>query len=105
MRLSMILRSSSHLLPPGHAPAAALFASHGRYKREAYRGSEFAPRILADNGLSVVMKVIHHDTLTVFRDADLGCSLITPSWTPASFYTRPSKHTTTASPPTWRSLP
>ena len=41
----------------GHAPAAALFASHGRYKREAYRGSEFAPRILAENGLQVVMKV------------------------------------------------
>ncbi|KAI1784449.1 composite domain of metallo-dependent hydrolase [Ganoderma leucocontextum] len=43
----------------GHAPAAALFASHGRYKREAYRGSEFAPRILADNGLQVVMKSDH----------------------------------------------
>lgn len=28
-----------------------------RYKREAYRGSEFAPRILAENGLRVVMKV------------------------------------------------
>ncbi|KAM5544023.1 hypothetical protein V8D89_002640, partial [Ganoderma adspersum] len=43
----------------GHAPAAALFASHGRYKREAYRGSEFAPRILAENGLQVVMKSDH----------------------------------------------
>jgi hypothetical protein len=27
-------------------------------KREAYRGSEFAPRILADNGLPVIMKVL-----------------------------------------------
>ena len=27
------------------------------YKREAYRGSEFAPRILADNNISVVMNV------------------------------------------------
>lgn len=27
------------------------------YKREAYRGSEFAPRVLADNNVSVVMKV------------------------------------------------
>ncbi|KAL0956531.1 hypothetical protein HGRIS_002672 [Hohenbuehelia grisea] len=40
----------------GHPPAVALFATNGRYKREAYRGSEFAPRILADNGLNVVMK-------------------------------------------------
>lgn len=40
-----------------HVPAVALFATNGRYKREAYRASEFAPRILADNGLKVVMKV------------------------------------------------
>ncbi|PIL32776.1 hypothetical protein GSI_04893 [Ganoderma sinense ZZ0214-1] len=43
----------------GHTPAAALFASHGRYKREAYRGSSFAPRILAEHGLQVVMKSDH----------------------------------------------
>jgi Amidohydrolase family len=30
-----------------------------RYKRESYRGSEYAPRILADNGLPVVMKSDH----------------------------------------------
>lgn len=41
----------------GHPPGIALFATNARYKREAYRGSEFAPRILADNGLRVVMKV------------------------------------------------
>jgi hypothetical protein len=41
----------------GGTPAAALFATNARYKREAYRGSEFAPRILADNGIKVVMKV------------------------------------------------
>ncbi|KAJ3511745.1 hypothetical protein NLJ89_g3919 [Agrocybe chaxingu] len=35
----------------GQTPAIALFATDSRYKREAYRGSEFAPRILADNGL------------------------------------------------------
>ena len=29
----------------------------GSYKREAYRGSEFAPRILAEQGVPVVMKV------------------------------------------------
>ncbi|KAI0320932.1 carbohydrate esterase family 9 protein [Amylostereum chailletii] len=43
----------------GHPPAAAIFAVNGRYKREAYRGSEFAPRILADNGIQVVMKSDH----------------------------------------------
>jgi hypothetical protein len=30
-----------------------------RYKREAYRGSEFAARILSENGLTVVVKVGH----------------------------------------------
>lgn len=43
----------------GHTPAAALFATNARYKREAYRGSEFAPRILAKNGIDVVMKSDH----------------------------------------------
>jgi hypothetical protein len=38
-------------------PAVALFATNARYKREAYRGSEFAPRVLADHGIQVVMKV------------------------------------------------
>lgn len=35
-----------------------MFATNARYKREAYRGSEFAPRILAENGIDVVMKVL-----------------------------------------------
>ncbi|KAJ8582701.1 composite domain of metallo-dependent hydrolase [Rhizopogon salebrosus TDB-379] len=43
----------------GHTPAAALFATNARYKREAYRGSEFAPRVLAENGIDVVMKSDH----------------------------------------------
>ncbi|KAI0692924.1 composite domain of metallo-dependent hydrolase [Cerioporus squamosus] len=43
----------------GGPPAAALFATHARYKRESYRGSEFAPRILAENGIQVVMKSDH----------------------------------------------
>ncbi|KAF5380447.1 hypothetical protein D9615_004475 [Tricholomella constricta] len=43
----------------GLTPAVALFATNARYKREAYRGSEFAPRILADNGLRVIMKSDH----------------------------------------------
>ncbi|CAE6350761.1 unnamed protein product [Rhizoctonia solani] len=40
-------------------PAVALFATNARYKYEAYRGSEFAPKILHDNGLKVVMKSDH----------------------------------------------
>lgn len=43
----------------GHPPAIALFATSARYKREAYRGSEFAPKILAENDLQVVMKSDH----------------------------------------------
>ncbi|EIW82933.1 composite domain of metallo-dependent hydrolase [Coniophora puteana RWD-64-598 SS2] len=43
----------------GNTPAAAIFATNARYKREAYRGSEFAARILADNGIDVVMKSDH----------------------------------------------
>ncbi|KAF8958055.1 hypothetical protein BDZ97DRAFT_1950338 [Flammula alnicola] len=43
----------------GGAPSIALFASNFRKKREAYRGSEFAPRILAEHGIPVVMKSDH----------------------------------------------
>ncbi|KIJ18775.1 hypothetical protein PAXINDRAFT_71407 [Paxillus involutus ATCC 200175] len=43
----------------GNTPAVALFATNARYKREAYRGSEFAARILAENGIDVVMKSDH----------------------------------------------
>ncbi|EJC98798.1 composite domain of metallo-dependent hydrolase [Fomitiporia mediterranea MF3/22] len=40
-------------------PASAMFASFSRYKREAYRHSVYAPRILHDAGLRVVMKSDH----------------------------------------------
>ena len=53
----------------GGAPSIALFANNFRKKREAYRGSEFAPRVLAEHGIPVVMKVYH------FRSAH-GCLLI-----------------------------
>ncbi|GJE95451.1 carbohydrate esterase family 9 protein [Phanerochaete sordida] len=43
----------------GGPPAIAMFATNARYKRESYRGSEFAPRILANNSLQVVMKSDH----------------------------------------------
>lgn len=49
-----------------------MFAEVHRYKRESFRGSGFAPRVLADNGLPVVMKVrvlhcsvVSHPTPTV----------------------------------------
>ena len=61
----------------GHPPAAALFATNARYKRESYRGSEFAPRILAENGIQVVMKVqsmllssFFGDVFTCFYQSD-----------------------------------
>ncbi|KAL5523424.1 hypothetical protein ACEPAG_7597 [Sanghuangporus baumii] len=43
----------------GHIPGSALFATQARYKREAYRGSEFAPRILAEHGIPVALKSDH----------------------------------------------
>ncbi|KIJ61349.1 hypothetical protein HYDPIDRAFT_116118 [Hydnomerulius pinastri MD-312] len=57
--------SEAYLVPDvlkrnhGPKPAIALFASQARYKREAYRGSEFAPRILTEHGFDVVMKSDH----------------------------------------------
>lgn len=46
-----------HLHSWGGTPAIAIFASNHRYKRESYRGSNFAPRVLADNEIPVVLKV------------------------------------------------
>ncbi|KAG8778619.1 hypothetical protein FRC12_024891 [Ceratobasidium sp. 428] len=40
----------------GKTPALAIFSTFARYKREAYRGSEFAAKILNDNDLKVIMK-------------------------------------------------
>ncbi|KAJ1304899.1 hypothetical protein OPQ81_006033 [Rhizoctonia solani] len=40
----------------GKPPALALFSAFARYKREAYRGSPYAPYILNENGLRVAMK-------------------------------------------------
>ncbi|KAG9090536.1 hypothetical protein FS749_000470 [Ceratobasidium sp. UAMH 11750] len=40
----------------GKMPALAIFSTFARYKREAYRGSEFAAKILDDNDLKVIMK-------------------------------------------------
>jgi len=57
--------SEAYLVPDllkktyGGAPAVALFAANSRYKREAYRSSEFAPRILARHGIKVLLKSDH----------------------------------------------
>ena len=42
-----------------HTPAVALFATQARYKREAWRGSDYAPRILAAENITVIMKSDH----------------------------------------------
>ncbi|KAG9004460.1 hypothetical protein FRB94_002331 [Tulasnella sp. JGI-2019a] len=43
----------------GGKPAVAMFALNARYKQEAYRHSEFAPKILHDAGFDVIMKSDH----------------------------------------------
>ncbi|KAF9569103.1 carbohydrate esterase family 9 protein [Agrocybe pediades] len=43
----------------GGIPSVAIFATNHRFKREAYRGSEFAGRVLADAGIPVIMKTDH----------------------------------------------
>ncbi|GAA5934442.1 hypothetical protein JCM3775_000359 [Rhodotorula graminis] len=40
-------------------PAVALFATNGRYKREAWRGSEYAARVLNEHNISVIFKSDH----------------------------------------------
>lgn len=57
-----------------NTPAAALFATEARYKREAYRGSEFAPRILAENGIDVAMKVLKTGPVLLYLGLRLTCS-------------------------------
>ncbi|KAG9316550.1 carbohydrate esterase family 9 protein [Chiua virens] len=65
---SSILRVMLNTSHADNTPAVALFATNARYKREAYRGSEFAPRILAENGIDIVMKVlIIDDVVPLFR--------------------------------------
>lgn len=54
----------------GKTPAIALFATFARYKREAYRASEFAPKVLAQNGITVLMKA--SDVLVVQLPVHFG---------------------------------
>lgn len=41
----------------GETPGVAIFATFSRYKKESFRASEYAPRILHDAGIRVSMKV------------------------------------------------
>lgn len=43
----------------GGPPVVAQFATNARYKWESWRGSEYAPVILADAGIINVMKSDH----------------------------------------------
>ena len=44
-----------------------MFANNARYKREAYRATPFAAKILAGEGIEVAMKVC-----SIFRVPNLG---------------------------------
>lgn len=73
----------------GGTPTVAMFATLARTKREQYRHSEFAPKILSEHGIPVVMKS-DHDVLNsrhlIFEaqqahyyglDADLALASVT----------------------------
>ncbi|KAG1855024.1 hypothetical protein F4604DRAFT_1801268 [Suillus subluteus] len=77
----------------GGTPAIALFASNFRKKREAYRGSEFAPRVLAEHGIDVVMKsdhpvvnsryLLHEAAQAHYYGLDPALALLSVTYTPA----------------------
>lgn len=48
------------------------------YKREAFRGSEFAPRVLADSGIPVVLKVPYNNLPCLVYLLTKDCSQTTP---------------------------
>ncbi|KAG1759992.1 hypothetical protein EDD22DRAFT_980832 [Suillus occidentalis] len=78
----------------GGTPAIALFASNFRCKREAYRGSEFAPRVLAEHGIDVVMKsdhpvvnsryLLHEAAQAHYYGLDPALALLSVTYTPAT---------------------
>ncbi|KAG1742007.1 hypothetical protein EDB19DRAFT_2038647 [Suillus lakei] len=78
----------------GGTPAIALFASNFRKKREAYRGSEFAPRVLAEHGINVVMKsdhpvvnsryLLHEAAQAHYYGLDPVLALLSVTYTPAT---------------------
>ncbi|KAG2121914.1 hypothetical protein DEU56DRAFT_89089 [Suillus clintonianus] len=78
----------------GGTPAIALFASNFRKKREAYRGSEFAPRVLAEHGIDVVMKsdhpvvnsryLLHEAAQAHYYGLNPALALLSVTYTPAT---------------------
>jgi len=78
----------------GKPPAVAIFATNARYKREAYRGSEFAAKILHEEGLDVVVKASRHSPSACPSNSPLVFILrvITRSSILVIFCTRRSKH-------------
>jgi hypothetical protein len=69
-----------------------------RYKREAYRHSEFGPRILASHGLDVVLKSDHNVMNSRYRKDyicmpkmlfEVHALLLSSLRSPASFLLRP----------------
>ncbi|KAG2742359.1 hypothetical protein P692DRAFT_20879650 [Suillus brevipes Sb2] len=78
----------------GGTPAIALFASNFRKKREAFRGSEFAPRVLAEHRIDVVMKsdhpvvnsryLLHEAAQAHYYGLDSALALLSVTYTPAT---------------------
>ncbi|KAG2337258.1 hypothetical protein BDR05DRAFT_970469 [Suillus weaverae] len=78
----------------GGTPAIALFASNFRKKREAYRGSEFAPSVLTEHGIDVVMKsdhpvvnsryLLHEAAQAHYYGLDPALALLSVTYTPAT---------------------
>lgn len=68
----------SDLFTEGQVPSVAMFASFSRYKREAFRHSQFAPGILNAAGIPVIMKVgptkgkYHNRTLKLLQSDHPG---------------------------------
>ena len=52
----------------------AIFANNARYKREAYRGTPFAAKILASEGIEIAMKVCRVSRVSTLLFTDkCGC--------------------------------
>ncbi|BGO98128.1 hypothetical protein NBRC10513v2_001345 [Rhodotorula toruloides] len=55
-------------------PAVAIFSTNGRYKREAWRGSDYAGKVLSEQGIDVIYKSDHpvSDSRHVLYQAQQG---------------------------------
>ncbi|OJA11255.1 hypothetical protein AZE42_05686 [Rhizopogon vesiculosus] len=78
----------------GGTPTIPLFASNFRQKREAYRGSEFAPRVLSEHGVNVVIKsdhpvvnsryLLHEAAQAHYCGLDSALALLSVTYAPAT---------------------